>query len=191
MPPCPADAPQWVKAVYAEISGDSPGTTYNGLVGLWLSLEKLYGFSQGRSGGGLPKSSRPAALSAWITAGRGGRGGPLSKGVGPPIGPLAAYDETWWRWWGTLQPKWRKENGRRPGHFLRDTYPESASKNWTTLRHPGQNGVLSLVASLYWWGKKVIADGGLGDRESWLDAVADVKWMVKGLLLSEGGGREE
>jgi hypothetical protein len=54
------------------------------------------------------------------------------------------------------------------------------------LRAPSQNGVLSVVASLYWWGKKVQIAGEDDDCESWVEAVADVEWMLHGLLAAEG-----
>jgi hypothetical protein len=64
---------------------------------------------------------------------------------------------------------------------MRGAYKE----DWAPLRHPGQNGALGIVATLYWWGKKVAEGGEREDHESWAEAVRDVKWMLNGLLAAE------
>ncbi|KAJ7247711.1 hypothetical protein C8J57DRAFT_1240652 [Mycena rebaudengoi] len=53
-----------------------------------------------------------------------------------------------------MQPEWRtRMKGGIGDHFEREEYPQAGNAvNWRWLRCPGPNGVLSLVASLYWWG---------------------------------------
>ncbi|KAJ6447641.1 hypothetical protein C8R47DRAFT_999749, partial [Mycena vitilis] len=129
---------------------------------------------------------RPAQLSAWVRAGRGVRPpGPLGNGVGPAIQSLAVYDAEWWRWWASFQPNWRTKDSGTPGRFLREAYPQSGKDAWEDMRRPGPNGALSFVATLYWWGKEVQRGGEREDRESWAEAVRDVRWMLKGLLMAE------
>ncbi|KAJ7086892.1 hypothetical protein B0H15DRAFT_781927 [Mycena belliarum] len=180
-PPCPADAPDWFHAVYGEVVGRNLGTLYNAVLEEWVEIERGYEWDMNKGGRGLSKRGRPAEVSAWVSAGRGLRKGPLANGVGPGIRSLAVFDATWWRWWGSLQPEWRSKCRGTPGKFERDVYPDSHGDTWSSLRHPGQNGVLSVVASLYWWGKKVTTDGVREDWESWTDAMRDVRWMLCGL----------
>ncbi|KAJ7678248.1 hypothetical protein DFH06DRAFT_975852 [Mycena polygramma] len=191
IPPCPSDASAWFQGVYGEITKAELGDTYNGLLRLLIGVERSYGFIVG-SPRGLTSTNRPIQVSKWVGQGRGLRGGWMSNGVGPTIDSVAVFDAEWWKWWGAMQPGWRVKDVGTPGRFTRGTYAAADKANWASLRHPGQNGIVSLVATLYWWGKAV-QKGGREERESWAEAVADVKWMVKGLLkvVEEGGGETE
>ncbi|KAJ7649147.1 hypothetical protein DFH06DRAFT_918972, partial [Mycena polygramma] len=179
-PAPPNEAEAWFKARYAEVSKKDLGDSFNAVLRLFIELERGYRWTVGAVRG-LSSTNRPSQVASWVSLGRGGRGGWISNGVGPKIVSLAVFDAAWWAWWKELQPKWRVQDGGRPGRFTRDTYPPRRKENWSSLRHPGQNGVLSLVATLYWWGKAVEQAGEREDRESWAEAVTDVKWMLRGL----------
>lgn len=109
----------------------------------------------------------------------------MGQGRGPEIGEVSDFGSSWWAWWESLQPAWRNRDVENPSRFRRDAYPKGTSGEWETLRHPGQNGVLSLVASLYWWGKRLSPESDVKIRESWEEAVADVQWMIQGLRRAE------
>lgn len=53
---------------------------------------------------------------------------------------------------------------------------------------PGANGMLGVVACLYWWGKSVLqkVENGIvldeGSVEDWEEAVADVQWVIEALI---------
>ncbi|KAJ7741970.1 hypothetical protein DFH07DRAFT_750702 [Mycena maculata] len=187
IPPCPSDAAEWFSKVYREVSQCNLGGGFNALLGVLIDLERTYKWDKGTKGGkGLSTLNCPLQLSVWITAGRGGRGGVLGNGVGPTIASLAVYDTNWWKWWDGLQPAWRIADRGRPGRFIRDVYPAGKPEDtYLPTHHPGPNGALSLVATLYWWGGKVREDGRQEELESWVDAVTDVKWMLRGLLAAE------
>jgi hypothetical protein len=180
--------------VYPEVSAENLGGNFNALLAPLGELQSAYNWVKMPSGSkaswNAKASGRPHQLNAWVKGGRGaaGRNLGMRNGVGPAIISLAVYDEQWWRWWANVQPRWRTEDRGRPGRFLRDAYPEPTTRNWGELRHPGPNGALNFVASLYWWGKRVVGSGGQEDRESWADAVQDVKWILRGLLTAERGG---
>ncbi|KAJ7084879.1 hypothetical protein B0H15DRAFT_783529 [Mycena belliarum] len=179
-PPCPPDAPTWFRVVYGELSRQNLGTEYNAVWEEVVQIERGYGWVMGKSSGrGMNQTHRPAQVGAWVTAARGSRGGPMANGAGPPIASLTAFDASWWRWWGDLQPSWRIRNPENPARFMQGEHPAVAEDTWRTLRFPGRNGVLNVVACLYWWGVKVGPDGA--GRESWVEAVRDVKWMLSGL----------
>ncbi|KAJ7079041.1 hypothetical protein C8R43DRAFT_910212 [Mycena crocata] len=181
IPPCPAEAPTWFKKVYGEVSARNLGGIFNTLLSVYVELEGTFGWQQGGTSG-LTNIDRPTEVRKWIGAGRGSRGGPMANGVGPSIKSLAVFDDLWWRWWGALQPSWRVKDIGRPGRFVRSSYPRLAESSWAELRHPGKNGCLSLVAALYWWGKAAVERE---DRESWAEAVNNVRWMLNGMLLAE------
>ncbi|KAJ7734663.1 hypothetical protein B0H16DRAFT_1467509 [Mycena metata] len=160
------------------------GGNFNSLLALFSELERVYNWDKGKKNQELGKVNRPAAVSSWISRTRGSRSRPEADTV-PKIPSLAVYEQDWWKWWATLQPTWRLPDVGRPDRFTRGSYPPPQRENWHPLRVPGQNGVLSVVAALYWWGLKNLEIGEREDKESWVEAVADVKWMVKGMLTAE------
>ncbi|KAJ7717300.1 hypothetical protein DFH07DRAFT_762058, partial [Mycena maculata] len=183
--------PTWFRRVYAEVSQENLGVSYNSLLTLFTQVERGYKWEKG--GKGLATLHRPPQVGAWVTAGRGARGGAMRNGVGPAILDLAVFEEQWWQWWSGLQPMWRVAakgntgNGKATSlRFSRDLYPAAGSDAWQSLRHPGPNGALSLVGTLYWWGVKLQKEGvPREDRDVWLEAVTDVDWMLRGLLAAE------
>src|SRR5205807_2193156 len=123
-------------------------------------------------------SKRPPELNRWIGAGRW-------RGKAPVVSNHAAFSAAWWAWWMSLQPTWRELSlSGRPTIGL---YGE----DWSTLKYPGQNGMLSIVATLAWWGVSLpnLVQHGSGSHADWLDAVDDVAWMLKGLSAHLGGPR--
>ncbi|KAJ7750927.1 hypothetical protein DFH07DRAFT_541870 [Mycena maculata] len=151
IPPCPPNAAGWFSKVYSEVTQKNLGAAFNALLSVFLELEGVYGWLN-CGGKGLGTLHRPPQVAAWVTAGRG-RGGAMGNGVGPAIPSLAEFEDLWWKWWGELQPDWRVSDPQ-PGRLKRDMWPAGGLENWQTLRHPGPNGALSLIATLCWWGIK-------------------------------------
>ncbi|KAJ6480178.1 hypothetical protein C8R45DRAFT_933115 [Mycena sanguinolenta] len=60
------------------------------------------------------------------------------------------YDERWWNWWIGVQPSWRVKDVGRPRRFIQAAYPASTDGNWDWMHHPGPNGVLAFVGTLFW-----------------------------------------
>jgi hypothetical protein len=163
------------------------GGSYNSLLTVWCDLERAFKWEKagGKTAWNVKVAIRPGALDKWVKAGR--KRGEIGNGVGPGIGAVSVFDAAWWRWWAKIQPSWRLKDNRRPDRFLRDSYPEVTATNWATMCFPGPNGALSFVATLYWWGMAVEERGEREDRESWVEAVREVKWVLKGLLAAESG----
>ncbi|KAJ7702594.1 hypothetical protein B0H16DRAFT_1347527, partial [Mycena metata] len=178
--------PAWFESTYAQISKVQVGGVFNSLLASYTELERCYGWKKGGGNSSLgKKDDRPSQLSQWVGVGRGSRGGKMATD-GPEIPSLAIYGTKWWNWWGTLQPEWREAAVGKPGRFSRTSYPPKTPENWVKLRLPGPNGMLGVVATLYWWGKKLKEGGGQReDEEDWVEAVRDAKWMMNGLLAAE------
>ncbi|KAJ7248905.1 hypothetical protein B0H12DRAFT_968029, partial [Mycena haematopus] len=144
-------------------------------------LERRYGWAQG--GKALPTTHRPAQVTLWLGQGRGQRPGIMSQGRGPNVSDIDAFAEHWWDWWNSIQPAWRKGTGDNPTAHAQE-YPDSGDEtSWSPLRSPGANGMCIVVATLYWWGMAVKRQKKA--RENWLQAVADVEWMIRGLEGAE------
>ncbi|KAK7018521.1 hypothetical protein R3P38DRAFT_2784330 [Favolaschia claudopus] len=186
-PPCPEDAGEWFQGVYVEVVVEPVGDCFNNLLVAWADLERAYLWVKkpltGRSS--LSAANRPSQVALWIGAGRGLRGGPMSKGAGPTIGSVVKFEQNWWAWWASLQPPWRVRDAGHPERFSREEYGAKTSEDWDTLRAPGQNGMLSVIATLYWWGVKLKDKVDGEEKRSWVEAVCDVKWMILGLTAME------
>ncbi|KAF9471141.1 hypothetical protein BDN70DRAFT_820400, partial [Pholiota conissans] len=50
------------------------------------------------------------------------------------------------------------------------------------IRMPGKNGLLSVLAALFFWGVSAEGEEGSGGEASWKVAVDDVAWVMKGLV---------
>jgi hypothetical protein len=77
---------------------------------------------------------------------------------------LNKYAKDFMAWWEMIQPEWRCKEGM-------DTLVDG-SEDWDSLRIPGANGLLSVVAGLFFWGVEVYRQGATVDM--WLDALTDV-----------------
>ncbi|KAJ7665348.1 hypothetical protein DFH06DRAFT_985513 [Mycena polygramma] len=184
-PAPPPPFKSWLsKDLYFEVSAANLGGGYDGLLEVWTSLERAFKYE--KSSGKVPwnakTASRPVSLEKWVRVGRGLRG-TMGKGEGPDIGNVQAFEQGWWQWWAGVQPGWREKDVGRVDRFIRGGYPAPTGETWNALRHPGPNGALSFVATLYWWGKAVWESGA--SRDSWSEAVQEVRWVLSGLLDAE------
>ncbi|KAJ7030236.1 hypothetical protein C8F04DRAFT_961982 [Mycena alexandri] len=168
-PPCPPTAPDWFRNGHAEVTRCNLGAHFNALLAAWTRIEAASRFEN--SAGAITKHLRPEQVNRWIHCGRGRKGRPDMTVRNP-----AEYGRQWWAWWDTLQPAWRGKDSA--GAWL---IAGSYGKEWDELMFWGQNGVLSVVASLYFWGCAVQENVELvGD---WEVAVNNAAWVCEGLAL--------
>lgn len=102
------------------------------------------------------------------------------------MGDVGAYAQEWWKWWQILQPEWRVFDSDTTGVCAgtRAVQPESPDA-WDRLLVPGANGLLGVVASLYWWGCGVVGLEGKKRKEEedgWIKAVEDCAWVMECLV---------
>ncbi|KAJ7040099.1 hypothetical protein C8F04DRAFT_924800, partial [Mycena alexandri] len=133
----PPEAPAWFRDCYAKVSGEELGEEYDKLLREYVALEQGYGFAKGTVAL-KGRVERPKEVSDWVRDGRG-----RTKTV-RQITNLPAYAANVRAWWTGLQPSWREK--------WDEGVEEEATDEWGTLASAGQNGVLSVVAALYWWG---------------------------------------
>ncbi|KAJ7060738.1 hypothetical protein C8F01DRAFT_987960 [Mycena amicta] len=171
----PTVARSWLANVLDEVSGKALGEQFLELVKGLVDLERGYGWRNGL--GRLATSSRPQQVHNWINNYR--KATPAKCG----IPDLAAFMSEWWAWWKANQPRWRMYDERnRP---LRTTGEPPKDVQWEKLVVPGQNGMTSFVAALYWWGCKEKEGGSLS--ADWVEAVNDVMWVLAGLKAAAAG----
>ncbi|KAJ7840017.1 hypothetical protein B0H13DRAFT_1649828, partial [Mycena leptocephala] len=108
-----------------------------------------------------PTTKRPKAVGAWVKNAR--------KGT-PEIVGAETIEREWWAWWGAINPGLRERD--------QDGKPiQQGEGSWSMLSCPGQNGFLNVIVCLKWWygEMETVSDG-------WKLVVADVKWVLKGML---------
>ncbi|KAJ7605235.1 hypothetical protein DFH06DRAFT_1020351, partial [Mycena polygramma] len=170
-PPSEADWKPWFKHGFEEVSREELGGLYHEVLEALIDLERSYGFVFGTEK--VKGVGRPSQVTEWI---RDGRGRTQAVRAVPDV---PKFSREWWTWWSSLQPEWR---GSWRGRATQPPPPENAV--WEKLRVPGQNGVLSVVATLYWWG---CAEKGLGmatRSADWEEAATDTLWALRALKRS-------
>ncbi|KAJ7049614.1 hypothetical protein C8F01DRAFT_1001792, partial [Mycena amicta] len=115
--------------------------------------------------GSLPTEYRPKQVYHWVKNRR------IAKPAYCAVGNTVTYGNHWWKWWANMQPDWRGSVDGTPGDG-------EVHGSWDGLYVSGVNGMLNVVASLYWWGRE---EKVLGDEPSmeWIQATEDVAWVLK------------
>jgi hypothetical protein len=168
-------APKWAKEAHATLfSGDlANDDAWRGTAGLWWTLEASTAFVSPVSSfclgsvtwwskwtlqvKGFGAEGRPEEIQTWIRYAR--------KGT-PKIKDMNKFAKEWQAWWTRLNPEWRIDDGA----LLKE-----ARGSWETLRKPGANGFLGVLAGLKWWRE------ALGATSEWTSAFEDVTWVLQAL----------
>ncbi|KAJ7790915.1 hypothetical protein B0H14DRAFT_2396096 [Mycena olivaceomarginata] len=111
---------------------------------------------------------RPKQVTAWI----GGR-----RTARPDVADPVEYTAQWQMWWDSLQPAWRRRES--DGTWSTTGGYGEGGQEWGPLYQWGVNGILSLVASLYFWGCAVYEQVEL--QTQWEQAISNVVWMLEGM----------
>ncbi|KDR72152.1 hypothetical protein GALMADRAFT_18798, partial [Galerina marginata CBS 339.88] len=110
------------------------GPRWMELVVLWADFEAKEGYKERTK---LSATGRPAAVKDWIQRAR-------SPTWRPVIKDLAEFEREFGVWWTGLQPGWRVSD-------TEGSAVEDGEGDWKVLRKPGVNGLLSLLAALFFW----------------------------------------
>ncbi|KAJ7983071.1 hypothetical protein DFH06DRAFT_977918, partial [Mycena polygramma] len=177
----PDGAPEWLTGTLEVLSRVDLGIHFRSLMETVIRIEEVHGFDD-MPRNGLEKNLRPVEVKLWIGKARGVRS---QHAYDAGISNVEEYVERWNAWWDFIQPSWRKRDAA--GWKIHEAYDEKW--DWGTLAMKGPNGVLNLVASLYFWG--AAARGDLIRRAKFEAAVQDVLWMLEGVaesLSARAGG---
>lgn len=91
-----------------------------------------------------------------------------------PITNLDEFVASYRSWFDALNPSWRTKNN--VGRWV-----ASGSGAWDNFSKPGPNGMLSILACLKWWFDKEVLLG-IEVTDGWVEAVADLIWVLRGLI---------
>ena len=158
------------------------------LVQLWMTFEtrssleslEVRGLKARKFPDGSKVCKRPAGVGDWVARAR-------RPNFRPTTGSLSSYQEEFWGWWRSVLPGWQTIN---EGSLL-TTGP--AGSTWDAVSCSGPNGLLCVMAALYFWGMEVSELPGVGYRQeaakteafaSWLLAVDDVSLTFTCILAA-------
>lgn len=141
-------------------SGEVTGSEWDDLVKLWEHFETQHEPTMSQN---LASKYRPRVVGDWIQRAR-------AATYRPSI-DLEKYPAQFSQWWRSLQPGWRIRKGKG---LVKD------SGDLEVLRRSGSNGMLSVMAALFFWG--VALGPARAGNLAWCDEVRDVKWVLEQLV---------
>lgn len=154
--------PDWVTKALSLLQSTPLGSEWDALLRGWLQFEQGTGFEDGPR---LGCRRRPRIIADWIQVARKPK---FSYEIKDP----EKFAEEFNAWWRGLQPDWRLDDVsdllRRDG------------EDWECLWCPGTNGLLSVVAALFFWGSRV-QHGAPTLKSKWLEALEDVAYAISRL----------
>ena len=146
--------PLWFTSAVSMMTTKELSTQWIQLVNAWEAFEVKSDFKESKK---LSTANRPKAVKAWIQRAR-------APAWRPAITDTAAYEAEFKSWWAALQPKWRKSSSGNVV-FLR------VDGDWEEICWPGLNGMLSVMAGLFFWG--IALGKGNDGQKGWKQAVSD------------------
>lgn len=159
--------PLWFSSSLRMLQTNEPplGDRWAELVRLWTAFEEKEAFEEH---GKLSAKHRPLCIGKWIGCAR-------SPTWRPTITSIPAFEKSFQVWWCDLQPSWRISGN---GSIALDR----VDGDFEALRKPGLNGILSVMAALFYWGCKVQRNAKY--CASWASAVEDCILVLEQLVCN-------
>ena len=158
-------SPKWFCTALSMLQGDEHrlGQRWMELVAVWVNFEVKEGYKEQKK---LSPRGRPPIVEEWIRHAQS----PMWQ---PVIADLTKFERSFNLWWTVLQPEWCVSSAG-------ETAVGQDVGGWENLRKPGLNGLLSLLAALFFWGLHV-RDSNV-DHICWSAVVDDSLAAIKELI---------
>ncbi|KAJ7832279.1 hypothetical protein B0H13DRAFT_1510196, partial [Mycena leptocephala] len=117
--------------------------------------------------------NRPSQVTAWLSRRKWTMGPTLGSELGTRENE-ELWVGKWWRWWESIQPEERV--------LSTDGLSQPENADWSKIAGMyGNNGLMQVMATLFWWGERV--EGRRKPRvesewNDWAEAVSDVTWVL-------------
>jgi hypothetical protein len=161
--------PVWFRNGYGVLKEANLGEKWEELLVKYVAIETRAKFVNPKGAmHALSSDKRPTEVEWWI-----GR----ARKLQPAIKNIPKFETSFWAWWKALQPRWREVRDV-PG-VLTHAHRQGDG-DWSELDKPGQNGFLTVISLLSWWGQ-ALRGGSLGMVE-WQAAADDVNWVLTQML---------
>ena len=157
------NAPKWFASAIKKLQSATIDERFNTLIHTWAAFEMKENYAEVSK---LDAKHRPTIIGDWIQRGR-------SEKWVPPTFDALRFEKQFQQWWFHLQPVWRRETDQ-------DVAWGTIEGDLTHLRKPGTNGLLSVVAGLFFWGSNVKKGSAGWDR--YVVHVKDVQAVLSGLV---------
>ncbi|KAK7030291.1 SERTA domain-containing protein 3 [Paramarasmius palmivorus] len=164
--------PSWFPPLKKFLLSNISGSDWVQAIDCWEDLERGFGFVNQRQT--LPTEKRPDAVTFWAKRAR-------KSGTPPDAQDAKSFGPAVLAWWSSMMPDWRTKDAE--GQWLR-----AGEGSWGSLRCPGANGLLSILACLKWW---LLAEGDGSEAStgnasaSWHSLLEDVVWVMTELKKAE------
>ena len=117
------------------LKAEELGGIWSSLVQAWLAFERK---ESKQTPSILNSTHRPVIVRDWIQRAR-------SASYRPAIESTLEFEKAYMSWWKELQPDWRMSSSRQIAYSKVDG-------DWDGIRTASRNGLLSVVAALFFWG---------------------------------------
>lgn len=124
--------------------------------------------------------------SRWISKAKNGIRGYDSI---PAVMDPAEFGIAVQKWWCIIQPSFRKcPDSTMPAAVFANPAPSVDGDDWKDLRKGGQNGLVSVLIMLFWWGRSLAKRTQWQDDSSswWVATVVDVTQCLRTIGASSG-----
>ena len=160
--------PDWFSNGYRPLKEADLGKKWENLLVKYVDLEARSGFASPRGiKHALTSNKRPAEVEWWIGRARKSQ---------PVIEDVPKFAESFWAWWKGLQPMWRDVS--QTSGILTSVH-QQGDGDWVELQKPGQNGFLTVMSLLCWWGQVSCTEA---EMVEWRAAIEDVDWVLAQIL---------
>jgi len=156
--------PPWLTSALSMLGSEELGEGWKSLIQTWANFERK---EDNCTPGVLGSTHRPAIVCDWIQRAR-------STSYRPVIKSTSEFQATFMKWWEGLQPDWRLSTS---GQII----TSNVSGDWGSLQRAGRNGILSVVAALFFWGL-ALKEAPDADRAGWNMASKDCLRVLNALI---------
>lgn len=160
------------------------------LVKKWVKLEIRDGYGGTKR---LGATGRPECVKHWIQCARPSKPN-ITAYPKLIITDFEAYAKEFWGWWGSLQPDFRQANKTLEGVLAVEAPANDSSNAWGHIDISGINGLVSVLAALYFWGAPIDQQPSRNYREKqiknrnvvkWVEAAKDVGFVFDRILNNQ------
>ena len=165
-PPTATSDPPWLTSAISMFGAEELGGNWLLLVQAWSGFERK---ESKQTPSILNSTHRPSVIRDWIQRAR-------SVSYRPAIDSIPDFEKSYMLWWKELQPEWRMSSSQQIAY-------SEVDGDWDGIRTAGRNGLLSVVAALFFWGvalKK--AKKSAQEDKGWKVGIDDCLRVLNALL---------
>lgn len=155
--------PPWLTSAISMLESEELGGNCRPLIQAWVKFKRG---QANQPASVLSSTHRPIVIRDWIQRAR-------SASYRPVIKSTSDLQTNFMKWWEGLQPEWRMSTS---GQII----VSKLDGDWDGLCRAGRNGILSVVAALFFWGFALKGTGA--EQVEWKAATDDCLRVLNAFL---------